>query len=150
MFIATGSKPTKPPIPGIDRDNVYWANNVFSGDAPVGKNNIIIGGGWTGGWNKVVNFPTTLRDSLEGNTWVARRTVPCLDGVNIIRSWSAMNINIDGAPILGEMPGVPGFYNTVSSNGYTLGPILGKATSELIARGKSVHDISFCSLDRFN
>jgi len=112
--------------------------------------NIIIGGGWTGGWNKVVNFPTTLRDSLEGNTWVARRTVPCLDGVNIIRSWSAMNINIDGSPILGEMPGVPGFFNTVSSNGYTLGPILGKATSELIARGKSVHDISFCSLDRFN
>ncbi|MDB4516190.1 FAD-dependent oxidoreductase [Crocinitomicaceae bacterium] len=112
--------------------------------------NIIIGGGWTGGWNKVVNFPTTLRDSLEGNTWVARRTVPCLDGVNIIRSWSAMNINIDGSPILGEMPGVPGFYNTVSSNGYTLGPILGKVTSELIARGKSVHDISFCSLDRFN
>ncbi len=112
--------------------------------------NVIIGGGWTGGWNKVVNFPTTLRDSLEGNTWVARRTVPCLDGVNIIRSWSAMNINIDGAPILGEMPGVPGFYNTVSSNGYTLGPILGKATSELIARGTSVHDISFCSLERFN
>jgi len=48
VFIATGSKPTKPPIPGIDRDNVYWANDVFSGDAPVGKNNVIIGGGATG------------------------------------------------------------------------------------------------------
>ncbi|GAI60272.1 unnamed protein product, partial [marine sediment metagenome] len=26
----------------------YWANDVFSGDAPVGKNNVIIGGGATG------------------------------------------------------------------------------------------------------
>ena len=112
--------------------------------------NIIIGGGWTGGWNRQINFPTTLRDSLEGNTWVARRTVPALDKVNIIRSWAAMNINIDGAPILGEMPGVPGFYNTVSSNGYTLGPIIGKITSDLVSRGKSELDYRFCELSRFN
>ncbi|GAH45934.1 unnamed protein product, partial [marine sediment metagenome] len=48
VFIATGSKPTRPPIKGIDRKNIYWANDVFSGDAPVGKNNVIIGGGATG------------------------------------------------------------------------------------------------------
>ena len=48
VFLATGSKPIKPSIPGIDRENVFWANNVFSGDAPVGKNNVIIGGGATG------------------------------------------------------------------------------------------------------
>ena len=47
-FIATGSIPIKPPIPGIDRKNVYWANDVFTGDAPVGRNNVIIGGGATG------------------------------------------------------------------------------------------------------
>jgi 2,4-dienoyl-CoA reductase (NADPH2) len=48
VLIATGSKPTRPPIKGIDKKNVYWANDVFSGDAPVGKNNVIIGGGATG------------------------------------------------------------------------------------------------------
>ncbi|MHA1642605.1 MAG: oxidoreductase [Promethearchaeota archaeon] len=48
VVIATGSKPIKPPIPGIDGSNVYWANEVFSGDAPIGKNNVIIGGGATG------------------------------------------------------------------------------------------------------
>ncbi len=47
-FVATGSNPIKPPIPGIDRANVYWANDALSGDAPVGKNNVIIGGGATG------------------------------------------------------------------------------------------------------
>lgn len=48
VFIATGSKPIIPTIKGIENKNVYWANDVFSGDAPVGKNNVIIGGGATG------------------------------------------------------------------------------------------------------
>jgi 2,4-dienoyl-CoA reductase (NADPH2) len=48
VFLTTGSKPIKPPIPGINKQNVYWANDVFSMDAPVGKNNVIIGGGATG------------------------------------------------------------------------------------------------------
>ncbi|MFX0071569.1 MAG: FAD-dependent oxidoreductase [Candidatus Hermodarchaeota archaeon] len=48
VIIATGSKPIKVPIPGMERENVYWANDVFNGDAPVGKNNIVIGGGATG------------------------------------------------------------------------------------------------------
>ncbi|MFX1353649.1 MAG: FAD-dependent oxidoreductase [Promethearchaeota archaeon] len=48
IFLATGSKPILPPIPGIDKPNVYWANDVFNGDAPIGENSVIIGGGATG------------------------------------------------------------------------------------------------------
>jgi 2,4-dienoyl-CoA reductase (NADPH2) len=48
VFLATGSLPIKPKIPGIDKDHVYWANDVFTKDAPVGRNNVIIGGGATG------------------------------------------------------------------------------------------------------
>ncbi|MBD3226705.1 MAG: NAD(P)-binding protein [Candidatus Lokiarchaeota archaeon] len=48
VFLATGSLPTKPNIPGIDKEHVYWANDVFTKDAPVGRNNVIIGGGATG------------------------------------------------------------------------------------------------------
>jgi len=48
VFLATGTKPIKVPIPGIDHSHVYWANKVFSKDAPVGENNVIIGGGATG------------------------------------------------------------------------------------------------------
>jgi glycine/D-amino acid oxidase-like deaminating enzyme/bacterioferritin-associated ferredoxin len=111
--------------------------------------NFIIGGGWTAGYAGVTGYPTCLRDSLEGNAWVARRIVPALDGAHIIRSWAALNINIDGAPIVGEMPGVPGFYNTVTSNGYTLGPIMGRITSDLITRGNTDWDISAFTLARF-
>ncbi|MHA1468870.1 MAG: FAD-dependent oxidoreductase [Promethearchaeota archaeon] len=48
VFVATGTIPIKPPILGIDRKNVFWANDVFTGDAPVGRNNVVIGGGATG------------------------------------------------------------------------------------------------------
>jgi len=48
VFVATGSTPIKPKIAGIEGDNVFWANDVFKGDAPVGRNNVIIGGGATG------------------------------------------------------------------------------------------------------
>ena len=48
-----------------------------------------------------------------------------------------MNIDIDGAPILGEMPGVPGFWNCVTSNGYTLAPIVAAMTAEALIRGQS-------------
>ncbi|MDL2272265.1 FAD-dependent oxidoreductase, partial [Desulfovibrio sp. OttesenSCG-928-I05] len=57
--------------------------------------NFVIGGGWTAGYSETTRYPTTLRDSLEGNAWVARRVIPALDGVHYIRSWAAMNINID-------------------------------------------------------
>lgn len=111
--------------------------------------NFIIGGGWSAGYDGVTGHPTCLRDSLEGNVWVARRVVPALDGVHVLRSWAAMNINIDGAPIVGEMPGVRGFYNAVTSNGYTLGPIMGRITSDLITRGTTDWDISGFTLARF-
>jgi glycine/D-amino acid oxidase-like deaminating enzyme len=59
--------------------------------------------------------------------------VPALNDLHAIRIWAGMNVNIDRAPILGEVPGRPGFYNCVSSNGYTLAPVLSRLTSEIIA-----------------
>lgn len=111
--------------------------------------NFIIGGGWTAGYDATTSYPTCLRDSLEGNLWVARRVIPALDSVHVIRTWAALNINIDGAPIVGEMPGVPGFYNTVTSNGYTLGPIMGRITADLMINGKTHWDINGFTLERF-
>ncbi|MFX1273567.1 MAG: FAD-dependent oxidoreductase [Promethearchaeota archaeon] len=48
VIIATGTLPIKVPIPGIDNENVYWANDALKGDVPIGNNNVIIGGGATG------------------------------------------------------------------------------------------------------
>jgi len=48
VIIATGSTPTKPPIPGIDQANVLLAPEVLEDPAKVGERVVIIGGGATG------------------------------------------------------------------------------------------------------
>lgn len=110
----------------------------------------VIGGGWTAAAEPVTGLPRVLRGSLEGNLWVARRVVPALDGYNILRGWAAMNVNLDGAPLVGEVPGIPGFYNAVTSNGYTLGPIVGRLTASLIAGRKPDFDVTPFRIERFS
>ncbi|MGS0646014.1 FAD-dependent oxidoreductase [Komagataeibacter melomenusus] len=110
---------------------------------------ILIGGGWTAGLDPVHAHPRPQRDSLEGNLWVARSLLPGLDRLHIIRSWAAMNIDIDGAPILGEHPDCPNFYNAVTSNGYTLAPMMGRITADLIVNRSTLTDISPFTMARF-
>ncbi|WP_319799584.1 FAD-dependent oxidoreductase [Lichenihabitans sp. PAMC28606] len=109
----------------------------------------LIGGGWTAGLDPVHGHPRPRMASLEGNLWVAQRVMPGLRKLHVLRSWAAMNINIDGAPILGEDPRQPGLFNAVTSNGYTLGPLMGRMTADLISRGATDRDISGFSIARF-
>jgi glycine/D-amino acid oxidase-like deaminating enzyme len=111
--------------------------------------NFILGGAWTAGLDPVHGHPRPLRASLEGNLWIAQHVLPTLRKINVLRSWAALNINIDGAPIIGEHPDVPGFFNAVTSNGYTLGPLLGRLTADLVATGRTDRDIRPFSVARF-
>lgn len=114
-----------------------------------GNGNFIIGGGWTAGLDPVRQHPRPLRASLEGNLWVAQHVVPALRKLHVIRSWAAMNINIDGAPIIGEHPALPGFFTCVTSNGYTLGPIMGATTAALVMKQDPGRDVAPFSIARF-
>ena len=111
--------------------------------------NFIIGGGWTAGLDPVHGHPRPQMASIEGNLWVAQHVVPALRRLNVLRSWAAMNINIDGAPILGEHPAAPGFFNCVTSNGYTLGPLMGQMTAALINGDDPGRDLSPFFIERF-
>jgi glycine/D-amino acid oxidase-like deaminating enzyme len=110
---------------------------------------IIIGGGWTAGLDPVHGAPRPLRASLEGNLWIAQHVLPALRRLHVVRSWAAMNIDIDGAPILGEDPRMPGLFHAVTSNGYTLGPIMGRMTADLIRHGRTDRDVAAFSIGRF-
>lgn len=110
---------------------------------------ILIGGAWTaetgpGGQSRV------LPDSLEGNLWVAARTVPAVGGLRVLRSWAAMNIDIDGAPLIGAVPGHPGVTVAATANGYTLGPLMGREVAQAALHGTLRQDLSAFSFDRFN
>jgi 2,4-dienoyl-CoA reductase (NADPH2) len=48
VIIATGAIPYTPDIPGIDREHVYSANDVFKGHAKIGNKVTVIGGGAVG------------------------------------------------------------------------------------------------------
>lgn len=116
----------------------------------VANGNIIIGGGWSAGYESESSRAVTLRESIEGNLWVAQRIIPAIGQLQMIRSWATIGVMIDGAPILGELSGHPGFFNAVGANGYTMGPILGQITAELIRSGQRITDIQPFSVDRFN
>ena len=98
---------------------------------------LLVGGGWFGGFDPDSGRTSTLRRSIEGNLWVCHRVLPALAGLRILRGWTGINPAIDSAPLLGEAPGVRGFFNAVSANGYTLGPVVGQITAAAV-RGEPV------------
>ena len=116
----------------------------------VDNGNFIIGGGWRAGLDPMTSRPVVLQESFEGNLWVAKQVIPMLENIQVIRSWAAMNVIVDGAPILGESEQVRGFYHVVSVNGVTLGPLLGQLTAEAIRTRSRVAGIQPFTLDRFN
>ena len=115
----------------------------------MGSGAFLIGGGWTAGLDERQRLSRALRPSVEGNLWVAARVVPALAELHAVRIWAGMNVNIDRAPILGEAPRLPGFYNCVSSNGYTLAPVLARLTAEMLAGKQPSIPVAPFLLSRF-
>ena len=112
--------------------------------------NLVIGGGWPSSLDPASERALVRRESVEGNLWVADRVLPALRSLRVIRTWSAMNVLADGAPILGEAPGVPGFFTASTVNGLTLAPILGRINAELLRTGRAGREIAPFTLDRFH
>ena len=102
--------------------------------------NLIIGGGWPAGYETAGERPVTRLASIEGNLWVAQRVLPYIGGLQIIRSWAATGVMIDGAPIIDEAPECPGFHTVVGANGYTMGPALGRIVADQILGKTPLHD----------
>ena len=110
---------------------------------------LIIGGGWTASFDAGMRMNHAERNSIEGNLWVAGHVLPAMAGLNVVRCWAGMNVNIDGAPIIGEVAGVPGFFNAVTSNGYTLAPVVASLVTSLLVRGQADLEIAPYRIERF-
>ena len=109
---------------------------------------VIIGGAWP-----AVTGPAgqaqVLPESLEGNLWVAGQTVPKVGNLQVIRSWAAMNIDIDGAPLIGPVPGYDSVTVAATANGYTLGPLMGREAAAAALSGRLRQDLEAFSMNRF-
>ena len=138
---------TEPTAPTLSRLVAYAHRHLTLKQMSSGA--FMIGGGWTAGLDEQNRLSRALRPSVEGNLWIASRAVPALADLHAIRIWAGMNVNIDRAPILGEVPGLPGFYNCVSSNGYTLAPVLSRLTAEMLAGRSTSLPVEAYSIRRF-
>ena len=139
---------TEPTAPTLTRLVAYTGRHLTL--KQMGSGAFMIGGGWTAGLDAEQKLSRALRPSVEGNLWIASRAVPALADLHAIRIWAGMNVNIDRAPILGEAPSLPGFYNCVSSNGYTLAPVLARLTAEMLAGRETSLSVAPYLLNRFN
>jgi glycine/D-amino acid oxidase-like deaminating enzyme len=95
---------------------------------------LILGGAWPGELD-AQGRPRNLRASIEGNLHVARRVLPALDALHVIRAWSGINVAIP-RPILGADPRVPGLFHAVTYNGWTLAPVIAELIVEALRGGK--------------
>lgn len=139
---------TEPTAPTLSRLVAYAGRHLTL--KQMGSGAFMIGGGWTAGLDEQQRLSRALRSSVEGNLWIASRAIPAIADLHAIRIWAGMNVNIDRAPILGEVPGLPGFYNCVSSNGYTLAPVLARLTAEMVAGRSPSIAVAPYLMDRFD
>ncbi|MGI9334286.1 MAG: FAD-dependent oxidoreductase, partial [Gammaproteobacteria bacterium] len=113
------------------------------------RGQLIIGGGWFADFDLSRERPVTLSQSVRGNLWAACSVVPRIGALNVLRTWAAVGVSIDGAPLIGEAPGQPGIVHAVGANGYTLGPILGRTVAEQITTGRMAPGMAYFSFERF-
>ncbi len=108
---------------------------------------ILIGGGWPGALD-TAGRPVVDPASLLGNLGMATALVPCVANAELVRSWAAIvNGTDDWRPILGEVPGHPGFFiNFFPWTGFTAGPLASLITAELVLGRKPSFDLARVSV----
>lgn len=94
---------------------------------------ILIGGGWPALIDERGRAQVSAQ-SLARNLAVALELVPSIANVNIVRTWAAVvNGTRDWMPLLGELPGVPGYFlNYVPWMGFTGAPAGGRIVASLV------------------
>ena len=133
------TEPVAPFIPHL----VYSAGEKLT--LKQAKNgSLLIGGGWPARWSSAVKRPAVDRASLRSNLATAMAVVPQVGSARLLRVWPAVvNGTADWRPILGEVPGLPGFFmNFFPWMGFTAGPLCAQITAALVLGRQPPVDIS--------
>ena len=110
--------------------------------------NILIGGGWPAALD-LEGRSRTFSTSLFGNLRQAQRILPFLSGLRLLRVWAGpFATTPDELPVIGEVPGFPGFIVTGGSYGFTLAPLWGKVLCALALGRTPTVDLSGLQPDR--
>lgn len=105
--------------------------------------------------NEHASFDTTADEAFVADELLptAVRVFPPLEAAAVEHSWVGLyEMTPDRHPIIGQAPGVEGFYlaNGFSGHGFQHAPVVGKLLAELIVGGQATTvDISALGLERF-
>jgi sarcosine oxidase subunit beta len=108
-----------------------------------------------GGAQERASFETAIDDAFIADELLptALRVFPPLEAASVEHAWVGLyEMTPDRHPIIGEAPGVAGFYlaNGFSGHGFQHAPVVGKLIAELIVQGAATTvDIASLGLDRF-
>lgn len=121
------------PVAPLVKHLLYYAGGMLT--LKQGRNgSLLIGGGWPANISAVTGLPVVSGDSLRKNLALAQAVVPAIGPARIVRSWAAfVNGTADWNPILGEVPGRPGFFvNFFPWMGFTAAPACARIVADLV------------------
>ena len=124
----TVTEPTTPLISHL----LYYARDRLT-MKQTKQGSILIGGGWPALVDERGRAQVSAQ-SLARNLAVALEVVPSIAAVEVVRTWAAIvNGTDDWMPLLGELPGVPGYFlNYVPWMGFTGAPAGGRIVASLV------------------
>lgn len=102
----------------------------------------VIGGGWPS--HSRQDGRLSVDDAaLAANLALAAETVPALAAARVVRTWTAtVNGTADWRPLIGEVPGVKGFYLALFPwMGFTAGPVTARLTADLVLGRRPEFDL---------
>jgi sarcosine oxidase subunit beta len=138
----TVTEPVAPLIPHL----VYSAAGKLS-LKQASNGGCIIGGGWPAALRSDGTLATDP-SSLTGNMGIAADVVPKLSHMRAVRSWTAwVNGTPDWRPILGEVPGTPGFFLALFPwVGFSAAPMTAQVVAELVLGQRPSADLKGISV----
>jgi sarcosine oxidase subunit beta len=116
--------------------------------------NFLIGGGWPAAGDPSTGDIILDRTSIAGNAALGLRLLPCLGEALLLRSWAgpiAQAYDAEGhlLQVLGEAPGVPGFFVAGGGMLFTLGPLYARLVAELMVDGRASLPVTIHAPVRF-
>jgi sarcosine oxidase subunit beta len=100
----------------------------------VSAGNLLIGGGWPAHRLDMDGRSTASVSSMAGNLAQAARVLPFLTELRVMRMWAGpLAATPDEMPVIGEVPGHPGFFVAGGTYAFTLAPLWGESLRDLVA-----------------
>ncbi|WP_043662800.1 NAD(P)/FAD-dependent oxidoreductase [Streptomyces xylophagus] len=100
----------------------------------VSAGNLLIGGGWPAAALDMAGRSTVSVPSMAGNLAQAGRILPFLGELRLLRMWAGpLAATPDEMPVIGEVPGHPGFFVAGGTYAFTLAPVWGDTLARQIA-----------------